>query len=722
MPGDVVEIGVQMIEQQICSRCGWSLEDTVDDSECPRCLLAAGMSDTHNSETENIGQVGPYRLIESIGKGGMGIVFKAEDTRLGRQVAIKFLPSLMRDNHELFSRFQREARALSRTSSPHLCIIHDVGESERGPYLVMEYLNGETIKDRLQRGVIPVAEFLDLSLQLVQGVQAAHAAGVIHRDLKPANIIVTGDGVAKIVDFGLVKLKAPTAPIGETQEYAATRQTLATQHDRLLGTVPYMSPEQAAGHEVDQRSDLFSLGTLFYEMVTGKRPFGGSTTMLTIHAILSEDFTPAHEVDASIPLSLSNMISKLLNRDPAARFSNADALAARLRELGTEPWASLSVPADLLLTSQPRVSRWHRSAFATLAALALAVVLFMAWKLRDNPQVESPLAAQQPQPPNGDPDHPAEPDWDQFQEPDFGEVLDPAEVRGLVIEPVPYLDQLNPMREDSVAAKFMADLQFHMAASMRRQVPVIPVTKQEWDHSIHAMHNRLPESSFPKVGMNLPDLKGNILFTMDGQFVPDEKRYVYYLRLFNEYGRQIFRRGFVFQERELHGQPENCFDAIMSTPIFQARTKPGKPIDPGPVQSVVIEPIFNIASPFTRFEFVSDQFRESLRQQLSERINRDIRVVPASLDDWQVMVDKDQGGIHFRIMDYFKANALVSVRGMFREDTQSYDLDLTILDHDGLWLFRQRFVYGRREFEQDPEVFRRDILATKIFQKPRPSE
>jgi len=720
-----------MIEQQICSRCGWSLEDTVDDSECPRCLLAAGMSDTHNSETENIGQVGPYRLIESIGKGGMGIVFKAEDTRLGRQVAIKFLPSLMRDNHELFLRFQREARALSRTSSPHLCIIHDVGESERGPYLVMEYLNGETIKDRLQRGVIPVADFLDLSLQLVQGVQSAHAAGVIHRDLKPANIIVTGDGVAKIVDFGLVKLNAPTAPIGETQEYAATRQTLATQHDRLLGTVPYMSPEQAAGHEVDQRSDLFSLGTVFYEMLTGTRPFRGSTTMLTIHAILSEDFTPAHEVDASIPLSLSNMISKLLNRDPAARFSNADALAARLRELGTEPWASLSVPADLPLTPQLRVSRWRRSAFVALAALAVsavAVVLFMAWRVRDNPPVESSVAALQPKPPKVAPDDPAEPNRDRYQEPDFGEVLDPDEVRGLVIDPVPYLDQLNPIREDSVAAKFMADLQFHMAGSMRRQVPVIPVTKQEWDRTIQATHNRLPESSFAKVGMNLPDLKGNILFTMDGQFVPDEKRYVFHLRLFNEYGRQIFRRGFAFQERELHGQPEICFDAIMSTPIFQARTTPGKPIDPGTVQSVVIAPIFNIASPFTRFEFVSDQFRESLRQQLSERINRDIRVVPASLDEWQVMVDKDQGGIHFMIMDYFKANALVSVRGMFREDTQSYDLDLTILDHDGLWLFRQRFVYGRREFEQDPEVFRRDILATrifqkpKVFQKPRPSE
>jgi len=668
--------------------------------------------------------VGHYRLLELIGKGGMGVVFRAEDTRLDRPVAIKFLPSLLRDDRELFSRFQREARALSRTSHPHLCVIHDVGESERGPYLVMEYLDGQTLSDRLKSGAVSIAHMLELSIQLTRGIQAAHAAGVIHRDLKPANIILRQDGMAKIVDFGLVKFHVPTDPIGETQEFAVTKQTLATQHDQLVGTVPYMSPEQASGQDVDVRSDLFSLGIVFYEMLTGQRPFHGSTTILTIHAILTGEFTPTHEVNPDVPRSLSDTISRLLSRDPDARYPNAETLLDALHEAHSEWMTDSAVQTssrDASVSAAPQQRGPVFTVVASLTAMAVVALLIIAWSVFSRTQPDMGAADLSKRGDNRqqeDPVIPAGPandvDRDQHKDPDSGELSYPDVVRGLVIEPDPYRDDHNPERADPQAAAFLDDLRSHLARKLESRVPVISVTAQQWQQSIDTVNAKRDASDIRSIGENLPVLGANMLLAVWGKFLPDQKLYVFHLRLFNARGHAFFRRGFVFKEQELLENPDVCRDAITSTHIFYPKQPEAVPIDSARVSGVVIEPIFHDCNDPERFRVVTDSMRQKLQQQLVERWNRDFSIVSTTSKKWQS--SRNRHPTWLGLLGEYDANFVLSIAGKFDRSSQSYVVSIHVTQDTGKVEFSRRLVYAPDEFATDLEAIWMKILETQIFQ------
>jgi non-specific serine/threonine protein kinase len=297
-----------------------------------------------------------YDVLEKVGGGGMGVVYKARDTRLGRSVALKFLPDDISQDPQAVERFRREGRAASSLNHANICTIHDIGEFEGRPFIAMELLEGQTLKHRIGARPIEMAELLEIGIQIANGLDAAHSKGIVHRDIKPANIFLVARGQAKILDFGLAKVVSATQDaLGSTSGRYMDTVTHVVQVEQLtspgssIGTVAYMSPEQARGEELDARSDLFSLGVVLYEMATGTVPFAGATAAVIFDGILHSTPVPAKELNARVPSAFETILVKVLDKDLDLRCQSAAELRTDLKRLsrdletGRRPAAEKSV-------------------------------------------------------------------------------------------------------------------------------------------------------------------------------------------------------------------------------------------------------------------------------------------------------------------------------------------------------------------------------------------
>jgi serine/threonine protein kinase len=322
-------------------------------------------------------KVSHYRVLEIVGGGGMGLVYKAEDLKLGRRVALKFLPEELATESLTLQRFEREARTASSLNHPNICTIHEFGEHEGQPFLVMELLEGETLRDRLAAAhdPLPLEALLDIGIQVSHGLQAAHERGIIHRDIKPANIFITDKGVCKILDFGLAKL----LEMGDQDEPAsqsaapavglpaASASLTLTRAGLAMGTAGYMSPEQVRGEKLDARTDLFSFGLVLYEMATGQRAFSGDTAAILKDAILNHTPVPVHELNSTFPPKLEPIIDKALEKDRGKRYQSV----AEMR-------SDLEMVKDETL-HRPQSRRWKLLAGAT-AILAALITGSFYWR------------------------------------------------------------------------------------------------------------------------------------------------------------------------------------------------------------------------------------------------------------------------------------------------------------------------------------------------------